>query len=185
MGQLQTFNDWLKFVRNGAFVGIGAGVVLFWNSAHSADEITVTIAVPLIIFNCMPVIISGVIALIAVLRPQPQQELPLQVQPTSTRAIPLKYRLLAYGIIAVFIGFLVALAIFLASLTYKFFEVPWAIHPARELSYILFALSSSGILFIVGFFAGVYTSHRFRTSAFSEWFFHKLSHPLALWPTSI
>ncbi len=186
--RLLTPSEWLKFVRNGAGFALCVGAILFWRSPHPADQIVVTIAVPLIIFNCIPFVLLGMgaaVSAIAVkLFPEPQQQLPLHPQKIDTLAVPLKYRLLAYTFIGALLVFFAGIAVLLASCTYNFFAVHWAVRPARLLAYIMLAPSLLAVIFAIGFIVGVYYSSNFRNSGSIYWVSRKATRPSTYWPTA-
>ena len=163
MDHLYTPKEWLKFIRSGAIVALVASLLLFRDSPHTASEISVAIAVPLIIFNCMPLVLMGIL-----------------------KAMPRKTRLVAFGIIGilviVIIGFFAAVSILLASFAYAALSIPWAITPARHLSYILLAISALPIIAAISFLAGIY-SRRLRDSALLRFVSVKARQPSTYWPT--
>jgi len=186
MNPLQTFSEWLRFFRNGTIVGLGLAVLLFWNSPHAADEIVVAVTVPLILFNCMPIVVSGILKIISELLPKsPQESLPLQAQPMNTEAVPFKYRLILYGIIGIMVSFCAGVAILLASFTYAFSLVPWAIQPARGLSYLLLGICTFPIIAVASFIAGTYYSAKLRNTAILHWISSRATRPLTYWPTTV
>src|ERR1700691_180461 len=168
--RLQTPNEWLRFARNGAIVALVASIALFWNSPHPAEEISAAIAVPLIIFNCIPIFIVGIADIISRLRPKPHQEsLPFEDHRANTAALPIKYRLAGYIIITIIVGFFVGAAILLASFTYASLNIEWAVQPARYLSFFLLGASALPIIAAVSFLSGIYYQTRFRKSGVLQW----------------
>jgi hypothetical protein len=186
MNRLNSFEEWIKFVRNGAIVALVVAILLFRNSPHDPEEIALTIVIPLVIFNCIPFILVGILDSIRRLRPQiPQQSLPLsQSPPVQTKAVPLKYRLFAYALIGTIIGFSAGLAILLGSFAYDSFYVSWAIVPARHLSYALLGISILPIVALLSFVAGNYYQGKLRGSGLFHWVSRTVTHPLNYWPTT-
>jgi hypothetical protein len=185
MNHLYSFTDSVKFLRNGAIVAAIASILLFWNSPHQAGEIATAIVVPLVIFNCIPIFLLGILDFVSRLRPNTvQKPLPLENQRTNTNALPLKYRMAAYGIVGMFVGFFAGIAIFLASFTYSSFGIPWAEQPARHLSYLLLGVSALPIVVAISFFAGIYYQAKFRNSGMLQWLSVKARHPFTYWPTT-
>jgi hypothetical protein len=184
LNRRQNVKEWLVFFRNGLTIAFVAAVVLFWDSPHSADEIAVTIAVPLIIFNCIPFFLQS----LATLLPQPpQNNLSLaEVQLKDFKTLPGESRRNAPAIVAIIsmiICFFGSGAIFLASFTYSYFGVSWAVTPARHLSYLLFALTSLPVVAVISFVAGMVYSGKIRNSALAALVYLKALQPLSHWPT--
>jgi hypothetical protein len=181
----QTLSEWLVFFRNGLIVTFVAALVLFWNSPHSADEISVTIAVPLIIFNCIPFVLQ---ALSPFLPQPPQKDLPLPpVRAVDFRTLPAGKRrnalLVIVAIVSMIICFFGGGAIFAASFTYKYLGVSWAVTPARQLSYLMFALTSLPVVAVISFIAGMVYTGKIRNSALAALIYLKALRPLSHWPT--
>ncbi len=187
MDRLQTPKEWLRFVRNGAILTLVVAVVLFWNSPHTAEEISVAIAVPLIIFNCVPFILVAVLREVSALFPKaPQESLPFQ--PLDIKTVSSKQRMRAYALVGslifTMVCFFAGLAIFFASFTYAYLYIPWAVIPARHLSYLLLGVSILPFVALVSFLAGMHYSAGFRNSAVLHWIFAKAAHPGTYWPTT-
>ena len=187
--RLQTLEEWFKFVRNGAIVGLVAALLFFWNSRHTAEEISVAIALPLIIFNCIPVVLAGIANIFSrhFRKPVQQEPLPFPDKPTvNIKDLPLKHRLLGYAVVGtlvvMLICFLAGIAIFLASIAYPYFGVSRAALPARHLAYLVLAISVLPIVVLASFAAGLYCSGRFRDSAIFRWISSKAARPLDYWP---
>ena len=183
--RLQTPSEWLRFARNGVVVALVASIAFFWNSPHPPEEIAVAIAVPLIIFNCIPIFFLGIADIISRLRSKSNQKsLPFEDQRTNTTALPGKYRLAAYAIIGIIVSFFVGIAIFLASFTYTSLDVNWAVQPARYLSFLLLGVSALPIIAASSFLSGIYYQAKFRKSGILSWLSVKVSHPFTYWPTT-
>jgi hypothetical protein len=191
MGRLQTHREWLKFTRNGAIVGLVAALLFFWNSPHTAEEISVTIALPLIIFNCTPFVLTGIASVVSMWFPKvsPQKRLSFPDKPpVNIKDLPLKQRLAGYAILGTLIVmlmcFFAGIAIFLATFAYPHFYVPWAVTPARHLAYLLVGVSVFPIVAVMSFLAGLRYSGKFRDSAIFYWISARTTHPLSYWPTA-
>jgi hypothetical protein len=187
--RLQTFREWLKFARNGAILALIISLILFWNSPHTADEISITIAVPLIIFNCIPFLLKGLFATIADLIPPSPQE-PLPFKPTvDLKALPRKRRIsiaiIAGSVVFMIVCFFGGCAIFLASFGYPYFDVAWAVQPARHLSYVLFALTAIPVVAVLAFVAGMAYTGKILDSATALVIYLRTIRPLAHWPTYV
>ena len=186
--RLQTFSEWLKFTRNGLIFAFVAGLLLFWNSPHSADQISVAIAVPLIVFNCIPFVLLGVFAALSPLLPEPpQKSLPFTIEAVDFKNVPRKQR--AYSLIArwvvvfMIICFFGGCAVFVASVTYPYFGVPWATAPARQLSSIMFGITALPVVAVLSFVAGMAYTGKLRDSAIALWIYLKTIRPFTHWPT--
>jgi hypothetical protein len=180
--RLQTTREWLAFFRNGLIAAFVAAILLFWNSSHSAEQITVAIVVPLIIFNCIPFFLHA----LAPLLPQPpQRNLPLPaVEPKALPPNRRRNALLAIGIIvSMIICLFGGAAIFLASFTYDYFGIPWATNPARDLALLLVSLSILPIVAVASFIAGMVWTGKIRDSGLALWIYIKALRPLSHWPT--
>jgi len=134
MDHLETPKEWLNFIRNGAIVALVAALLFFWASPHSAEEISVTIALPLIIFNCIPFVLMGIASAVSKWFPKasPQEPLPFRSRPpVDTKDLPLKHRLVGYATLGILIvmlsSFFAGIAILLASFAYPYFDVSWAV----------------------------------------------------------
>ena len=184
MDRPHTSRENFKFFYRGIPVAFAASICLFWNSTHNADEIIVAIATPLLIFNFIPILLNTATALTAQRKKLPQQSLPFREPMSQTRAVPFRYKLVAYGLIGVVLSFFAGLSILLASVTYSFFEIPWASIPARHLAYILLGASAVPMLVACSFLAGVYYSGKFRNNSNASWLSYKASHPFRYWPTT-
>lgn len=188
INRLQTFREWLIFSRNGLVFALIVGMVLFWNSPHSADQISVTIAVPLIIFNCIPFVLPGLSAGVRLLLPEsPQKALPLNTQPVELKTLSPKERisvLITIGtVVAMIVCFFAGGAIFAASFTYRYFGVAWAVTPAQHLAYLLFGVTALPLVAVLSFVAGMAYTGRVRDSATALWIYLKTIRPLTHWPT--
>src|SRR5689334_7521112 len=117
MNRLQSLQEWTKFFRNGLIVAGAAVCLFFWNSTHSADEISVAVALPLIIFNCIPFLIRGVASILQSLQEPSQRELPLSYESPDIHEFPKEKRDLAlavaYTVLGTILGFFASIAIFL------------------------------------------------------------------------
>jgi hypothetical protein len=184
LDRLQTFREWLKFTRNGLIVSFLVGLVLFWNSSHSADEISVAIAIPLIIFNCIPFVLHSLSAL---LPEPPQKPLPLKIEPVDFKNLPRHRRIRALMSAGIVIFMIICLfggcAIFIASFTYPYFGVPWAVMPARYLSYVMFGFTALPVVAVLSFIAGMAYTGKVRDSATALWIYLRAIRPLTHWPT--
>lgn len=189
MNHLQTLKEWWRFTRNGAIFGLLVALFFFWGSSHSADEIAVSIAIPLILFNCMPLILTVIARLISAILPPPRQEsLPLDSPPVDIKTLPAKQRVKAYllvwTVIAMILCFFGSLALLAASYAYPTFDIAWAAHPARILSVVLFAISVVPIVATLSFVAGMSYTGKIRDSAVAIWIYLRTIHPLRHWPTT-
>jgi hypothetical protein len=169
-------------------LAFGVALILFYNSPHSADEISVAIAVPLIIFNCIPFALRGLSAALSTFLPEsPQKSLPLKTGPVDFKALPREKRIsvlvIAGIVIFMIICFFVGCAIFVASFTYPYFGVPWAVTPARHLSYIMFETTALPVVAVLSFVAGMAYTGKIFDSALALWIYLKTIRPLTHWPT--
>jgi hypothetical protein len=187
--RIQTFKEWLKFARNGAILALVMGLILFWNSPHTADEISVAIAIPLIIFNCIPFLVRGLAATIADSIPSsPQEPLPFKTEPTiDLNALPRQRRMqiaiIAGAVVFMIVCLFAGCAIFLASFSYSYFDVAWAVIPARRLAYIMFAITAIPVAGVLGFVAGMAYTGKILDSAIALVIYLRTIRPLAHWPT--
>ena len=184
MNRTRTFSDGLRFTRNAFLIAFAAGVLLFWNSPRPADEITVVIAVPLIIFTCLPILLAALARVLGVFLPEPAQAFGMHMDIDKLPARqPLSARLALGAIVAVLVCFLGACATLLASFTYPYFEVAWAVIPARQLSYLLFGTTALPLVAVFSFFAGMAYTGRVHDSATAAWIYLKAMHLFRHWPT--
>jgi hypothetical protein len=184
--RLTPLEDWIKFVRNGAIVASVVAILFFRHSPHNSEEITVTILIPLTIFNCIPLITVAVVETVGRFRPQvPQKPLPFpESPPVQTGAVPLKHRLMFYAFIGIIVSFGAGLAILVGSFTYPSFFVAWAVRPARHLSYVLLGISILPIVAVSSFVAGNYYQGKLRNSGSFHWLSRRVSRPISYWPTA-
>ena len=184
LDRLQTFREWLIFFRNGLIVAFVAVLIFFWNSPHSADEISVAIAVPLIIFNCIPFVLRGLSAL---LPEPPPKALTLKIEPLDFKRLPRQKRnraLMTTGsVIFMIICFFAGCAIFVASFTYPYFGISWAVLPARYLSYVMFGFTALPVVAVLSFIAGMAYTGKLRDSSTALWIYLRMIRPLTHWPT--
>ena len=176
----QTPKEWLIFFRNGLIVAFVVALLLFWDSPHSADEISVSIAVPLIIFNLVPVILHS---LSPFLPQPPQRQLPavdfVTLPPTRRRNALIALT----TVVLMMIFFFGGCAIFLGSFTYPYLGVDWAIGPARHIAFWMFAISALPVVAFVSFIAGMIYSGKIRDNVTALWLYLKWIRPLSHWPT--
>lgn len=189
LNRRKVFREWLTFIRDGAILAAVVAVVLFWHSSHSADEIAVTIAIPLIIFNCIPVLFVGVSETIKMWLPKsPQEELPLPVQPIDPRTLPPRQRLIVYAglviLVVTIVSFFGSLAILAASFTYGYFSVSWAIAPARLIALVMLLVSIVPVVAILSFVAGIHYTGRLQMSISAVVTLLMDLHPLKYWPSA-
>ncbi len=191
MDHLQSPKELFIFVRNGAIVAFVPTVLLFWDSPHTAQEISVAIAVPLIIFNCIPFLfaglVKGIVVIVSIWFPRnPTPELPFPTSTiTSISDLPPKQQMIVRIALRVVLGmvicFFAGIAILLASLAYDSLSIPWAIAPAHYLAYLLLGISVFPIVACFSFLAGAYYAGQFRNRAGA---FARAVDPLAHWPTT-
>jgi len=188
MTRLTTLREWLVFTRNGTIVGFVAALLFFWGSPHSADGIAIAIALPLILFNCIPIVLLTIGALIsALLPPPPQNSLQFGPQPVDIESLPFKQRMKTYFIVwtvlATFLCFFAAVALLVSSFIYPSLGLSWVSAPARKLSLLLFAVSLLPIVGTLSFVAGMNYTGKLRDSAVAMWIYLKTIHPVRHWPT--
>jgi len=175
----------LAFLRNGVIVAAIASIFLFWNSSHDSEQIVLAILVALVIFNCVPIILTVAVDLISRRhKSSPRGTLPLQTESVKTEAVSLKYRIIALTIIAAVVSLFAGVAIFLASFTHLYFQVPWAIQPATHLAYVLIALGVLPVVAFLSFIAGTYYQGELRGNGPFHWFFRRIASPSNYWPTA-
>lgn len=127
-------------------------------------EIATAILIPLVIFNCTPLAVMAVSAAASHLFSRtPQEPLPFKPQIMETKAIPLKYRLITYALIAIILSFVAGSAIWLGSFAYASLYIPWAILPARRISHLIIGISVLPMVALFSFYLGVYCHGKFRS----------------------
>ncbi|MDO8431387.1 MAG: hypothetical protein Q7S58_03155 [Candidatus Binatus sp.] len=189
MDHLQTFKDWLRFVRNGAIATIVVILLFFWNSPHSAQEIAVVIALPLIIFNAFPILITGLVDIFQRFVPKTQQQsFPFTPTPVEKPTFTRKQRIIGWFIIGTLIvmvvSFCAGISILIASSCYHSLNVAWAIIPARYVSYTLIGISILPIVAIVFLYIGLRYSAWFRDNGSFPSASALIKRPINHWPTS-
>jgi hypothetical protein len=184
--RVETLEKIIKFARNGCIVAFVVAILLFRNSPHDSEEIALTILIPLVIFNCIPFIVVGIVDSVRRLRPKISQE-PLhfsQSPPVQTKALPLKDRFIAYALVVVILSFFAGIAILLASFTYASFYVSWAITSAQHISYVLLGVSILPVVALLSFVAGSRYQGKLRNSGLFHWVSRRVTHPVSYWPTT-
>lgn len=167
---LRGVRAWLRFALRAIALAAVLSVIFFWNSEHSAQEIAVVVATPLIIFNCLPVLIAGVAStMFAYARENRQGELPFASPPVDIKALGFEMRFLSYvlvgGVAVTSFAFLGSFAVYFASLLYGFLDVSWATTPARHLAYELLLIGVLPTTMLLSFLAGLVLAG--RSSKFS------------------
>ncbi len=179
MDQLKSSAEkWTKFALRGTALIAAVTAVFFWNSSHSVEDISLGIAVPLIISNCLPAFLIWPLSYI----PQPQEgsvAKPFSSLPARARII-----VIIAGIFLglVILGFVAGLSILLASYVYQGLGIVWAVAPARHLARSLLLVSAFPLVMSAGFVSGVYCSLRIRQSAIWDSLFSTTTKTLREWP---
>jgi len=180
MNRLKSIGEeWAKFALRGTLLIASVTLLFFWNSPHSIEDISLAIAIPLIISNCFPALLGWPFSYIR--RPEPS------VAPAKPfNSLPAKTRIILIAVLAfigiVILSFIAGLSIWLATFAYRDLGITWAITPARHLSRELLLVSVGPVLVVASFVAGVYCSLRIRRSTLWDSFFYKTTKTLREWP---
>jgi hypothetical protein len=188
MDRLHTPSDWWKFTRNGVVVVSVVAIPFCWLSSHSADEIAVVIGTPLIIFNCVPFLLSALFSITARFLPEPAEPLPPPPTTQPFNALPTRRRIIMLSMTIIiggmFICFSAGGAILVASFAYSALDVSWAVLPARHLAFWLLAFSALPIVALVSFIIGIYYAGKMRSGVTLALISAQTRHPRTYWPTA-
>lgn len=177
----------MKYFRNGLILAVVAVALLYSNSPHSADEIAVSIAIPLLIFNCTPFLLIGLAAVFRSFGASPQADLPLPTKSPAFVNLPPREKIKTFAIVSVvvamFVAFFASIAIFLGTFLYGYFGIPWAIYPGRELALAIFAITILPFVGVSSFIAGMRYTGRLWNSVIALTIYLKTIGPFDYWPT--
>jgi hypothetical protein len=153
---------WLRLYVSTCAVAAVVGVLLFHGSTHSADEIAVTIAMPLLVLQLTPFILTKI--------PHHHGRPPA----TGEYASPRVHRVVQLVVLLLTVcatGTVLAVCTLLSLPVYHALGFQWAVRPASRVALLLVAVTGIGP---IGFLFGIYSAgriHNFGTllaTAFSR-----------------
>lgn len=137
----------LRLYVSTCLVAALCGFLLLRGAGHSADEIAVTIAVPLIILQLIPYILAKI----------PHEHRKGTTGELTSPRIDRVVQLTAWALVLSATGAILGICIFVSLPVYYWLRIDWAMRPATEIATGLLVITVVGQL---GFLTGIYSASR-------------------------